>query len=181
MFPPIPSWEGIHPLVVHFPIALLLVAPIFVVLGVALPRHARWSNTSALILMALGTIGVWTAVGSGEAAAELVTRTTAIAAALERHESMAETTRTVFTTLTAVFAALTVASALVRTGLGGWPRTAAHVAFLALYLGGALYLVNTAHQGGLLVHDLGVRSMVASSGPAAPTPPAALEGGEVED
>ncbi len=34
-FPPFPSWDGLHPLIVHFPIALLLVAPLFVVLGLA--------------------------------------------------------------------------------------------------------------------------------------------------
>ena len=31
--PPIPGWYELHPLVVHFPIALLLIAPLFVLLG----------------------------------------------------------------------------------------------------------------------------------------------------
>ena len=33
MFPPVPSWDAMHPMVVHFPIALLLVAPLFVVMA----------------------------------------------------------------------------------------------------------------------------------------------------
>jgi hypothetical protein len=32
--------------------------------------------------------------------------------------------------------------------------------FLALYLVAVVYLVNTAHQGGLLVHAYGVRAMI---------------------
>jgi len=35
-FPPIPNWDALHPLIIHFPIALLLIAPIFVVVGAAL-------------------------------------------------------------------------------------------------------------------------------------------------
>jgi uncharacterized membrane protein len=31
--PPLPTWQAIHPLIVHFPIALLLVAPLFIVIG----------------------------------------------------------------------------------------------------------------------------------------------------
>ncbi len=40
--PPLPTWDGIHPLVVHFPIALLLVAPLLVLLAAALaPARGR--------------------------------------------------------------------------------------------------------------------------------------------
>jgi uncharacterized membrane protein len=171
MFPSIPGWDGVHPLVVHFPIALLLVAPLFVILGAAFTRHGRWFSVAALILMALGTIGVWTAVGSGEAAADLVTRTPQIAGALERHESMAETTRVLFTALTFVFATIVLTPLMLRRGVGGWQRIAAHGTFLVFYLAGAVYLANTAHQGGMLVHDLGVRSVVAIS-PTTPAVPA---------
>lgn len=33
--PPIPNWTGLHPLVIHFPIALLLVTPLFIIAGTA--------------------------------------------------------------------------------------------------------------------------------------------------
>ena len=54
--PPIPSWQAIHPLIVHFPIVLLLIAPLFIVMGVV-PRPARSFPflLVALILMTLGT------------------------------------------------------------------------------------------------------------------------------
>lgn len=34
-FPPLPSWQAIHPLVVHFPSALPLIAPLFIETGLA--------------------------------------------------------------------------------------------------------------------------------------------------
>jgi hypothetical protein len=37
------------------------------------------------------------------------------------------------------------------------------LAFLVLYSAGALLLVNTAHNGGRLVHEFGVRAMVTST------------------
>ena len=56
--PPIPTWEGLHPLVVHFPIALLLVAPWLVLLGALLaPSRGRPWLFAALTLLALGTAG----------------------------------------------------------------------------------------------------------------------------
>ena len=40
--PPIPSWDGLHPLIIHFPIALLLVAPLLVLVGALLkPEKGR--------------------------------------------------------------------------------------------------------------------------------------------
>ena len=40
--PPIPSWDGLHPLIIHFPIALLLVAPLLVLIGALLkPEKGR--------------------------------------------------------------------------------------------------------------------------------------------
>ena len=53
--PPIPTWQVLHPLVIHFPIALLFVAPVFLLLAVLLPKNSRWLQLPALILMVLGT------------------------------------------------------------------------------------------------------------------------------
>ena len=37
--PPIPSWDGLHPLIIDFPIALLLVAPLLVLIGALQGGH----------------------------------------------------------------------------------------------------------------------------------------------
>jgi uncharacterized membrane protein len=67
--PPVPSWNGLHPLIVHFPIALLFVAPLFVILGAVLsPPKGRPFLVSALILMVVGTASILFAIETGEAA-----------------------------------------------------------------------------------------------------------------
>jgi hypothetical protein len=73
--PPIPSWAGLHPLMIHFPIALLLVAPLFIVAGAILsPRKSRPAMMAALLLMVLGTVSIFVAVESGEAAGRIAER-----------------------------------------------------------------------------------------------------------
>ena len=39
--PPIPTWHAIHPLIIHFPIVLLLIAPLFIVIGVTMEASAQ--------------------------------------------------------------------------------------------------------------------------------------------
>ena len=63
--PPIPPWNGCHVLVVHFPIALLLVAPLFILLGLVVPRLNRAFYLAGLLLMALGACGAILAVEAG--------------------------------------------------------------------------------------------------------------------
>ncbi len=165
--PPLPGWEGLHPLVVHFPIALLLVTPLLVVLGLLLRRSEQGLLTAAFLLMALGTLAIWVAVPSGEAAGKLAERTPEINRILERHEELAETSRAVFTALTVIFAVMVFVPRLLRKGLDRLVSVALNVSFLVLYAAAALILANTAHAGGRLVHEQGVRALVAAT-PAGP-------------
>ena len=167
-FPPIPGWDALHPLIIHFPIALLLVAPVLVLLGLLLPRQARGLLIAALVVMALGTIGTYFAVATGEAAGELAERTPGVAAVLERHEELAQTTRTVFTALTVVFAAILFVPSILKKGLGRKSAAVVNLAFLVIYAGGAVLLANVAHQGGRLVHEYGVRAMMTTGSSSAP-------------
>ena len=45
-FPAIPSWDALHPLIIHFPIALLLIAPIFIIVGAVLAPALLQAETS---------------------------------------------------------------------------------------------------------------------------------------
>ncbi len=167
-FPPIPTWDGLHPLVVHFPIALLLAAPAFVVLALLWRRHAKGLMVAALILMALGTASSFVAVSTGEAAGKLADRTPEVNRVLAHHEELAERTRLLFTVLTVVFAGLVAGPALLKRELPRVPSVVLPLLFLVVYGAGTVVLANTAHNGGRLVHELGVRSLM----PSAPLPAA---------
>jgi uncharacterized membrane protein len=168
MFPSIPGWDAVHPLIVHFPIALLLVAPVLIILGLFLPKQSRGLLIGALVMIVLGTIGIYFAVATGEAAGELAERTPGIAGVLERHEELAETARTIFTALTVVFASILFAPSFFKKRLSRKTVTIVSLVFLVFYGGGAILLANVAHQGGLLVHHYGVRAMMGSANQSAP-------------
>jgi uncharacterized membrane protein len=160
MLPPLPPWAGLHPVVVHFPIALLLAAPVLVVLSLIVRRHRAGLGVASLVLMLAGTTGAFLAVATGEAADELAERVPGAHATLEQHEELAETVRVVFSALTIGFAGI-LAVPLVRRR--EWPPRlyAALVSgFLLLYAGGAVVLTNAAHLGGQLVHRYGVHAVM---------------------
>lgn len=168
--PPIPTWDGLHPMVVHFPVALLLVAPLFVVVGLVAGRRGRPMLVAALILMILGTVASFVAVASGEAAGKLAERTPEINAAIERHEQLAEQTRFLFTVLTVVFAGIMLGPRLLKRELTGAPQIVLLVLFLGIYGAATIVLANTAHNGGRLVHSFGVHTLM----PPEPAPAAAI-------
>jgi uncharacterized membrane protein len=153
--PALPPWEGMHPLIVHFPIALLVAAPLFVLLGL-LPRIGGAFKWAALLLLVLGTAGVYVAIEAGEAAKELVIQTPRIGEVL-------------FTIITAVYAVvLIVPPALKKTRVlkkdlpRAFPLIGQLVVLVALLVC-SLVLANTGDLGGRLVHEFGVQAWI---GPA---------------
>ena len=159
--PTIPSWDALHPLIIHFPIGLLLVAPLFIIaaLFVSTPKRQIFM-ISALGLMILGTASVYFAISTGEAAGKLAERTTQVSALLEGHEELAETTRFTFTALTIVLAGILFGPRLVKWEPSRAMSAIVPVLFLVLYGGAAVLLTNTAHKGALLVHEFGVTAML---------------------
>jgi uncharacterized membrane protein len=163
-FPAIPSWDALHPLIIHFPIALLLIAPIFIVVGAVLtPAKGRAYLIAAMVLLLVGTVAIFVAVQTGEAAGKLAERTPGMELVLETHESLAERTQAVFSVLSVIFLALLAVPWLLKRADTRLTTTILPLAFLVLYSAGALLLVNTAHNGGRLVHEFGVRAMVTSA------------------
>lgn len=170
MFPPIPSWDGLHPIIIHFPIALLIVAPIIILLGLLMPKNGRTFLHSAFVLMLIGTIATFVAVSTGEAAGELAEQINNVESVLEQHEELAETTRTVFTALTAIFGVILFAPMLFKKELSRAILIPLNLAFLLFYGSGVVLLMNTAHQGGILVHQLGVHAVMGPTAQNNATP-----------
>jgi len=164
-FPSIPGWDGIHPLMVQFAIVLLTVAPVFLVVSLFSRKAWRTWAGAALLVMGLGTLAAWLAVGSGHAAGQLVDKAGAVAPALAGHEALGILTRNLFTWLTLAMAALVFLPMMIKRPLPGPARIGAFAAFLVVYLGSTFVIANTADRGGRLVHELGVRAMLASAEP----------------
>lgn len=149
----LPNWSELHPLVIHFPIALLLVAPIFVLLSLFNRANGRTFAVSAFILMAIGTVGTVIAAQTGEAADKSIPE--AFEALVERHEHLAEIAEFIFIGLTLGFGLLAFLPVLLRRTL---PRPAwigLNLVFLVGYVIGGGYLVAAAHAGGALTHGPG--------------------------
>lgn len=165
MLPSWPGWDGLHPLIIHFPIGLLMVAPLFVALALLWTRRANEYMRAALLLLVIGTAATFVAVSTGKAAGELADHTEAINGVLEGHEERAEDTRNAFAALTVLYAVfMFLPTRVAKLARPAYTR-AGNAVFLVLLLFATLMLVNTAHQGGRLVHQFGVHAMMA---PAAP-------------
>jgi uncharacterized membrane protein len=152
---------------VQFPIVLLFVAPLLLVISLFSRNAWRTWAGAALLLMALGAFGAWLAVASGHAAGQLVDKTPALVGAVAGHEAAGILTRTVFTILTALFALILAFPAMIRKALPTAARITVHAVFLVAYVACTLTVVNTAYQGGRLVHEFGVKAIVDAPSPQA--------------
>ena len=167
--PPTPPWEGMHPLVVHFPIALLLFAAVFVVLAIIVPKRGWWFSVSALILLIGGTAGAFVAISTGEAARDVVEEgEDEMFEVMQQHEDMMEQTRNVFVALTVIYAGIVVLPLLAKSLQSLKFAMPANLIFLAALMGANLLMASGAHLGGRLVHQYGVKSALGPEGGAAP-------------
>lgn len=87
--------EVFHSLSVHFPIALLVVAFLFKVIGLRYPRDL-WERGGTVLLLT-GVITVWIAIFTGNLADGLVARKICDPTVLKDHENLAWTTAWLFT------------------------------------------------------------------------------------
>ena len=152
------AWNGLHPTIVHFPIALLAVAPILAVVGL-IASEERAFLVSALVVMMLGTAGAWLSVASGAAAAGLAERVRDTQLVLARHAEMGATTRTIFTALTLAFVEYLAVPLVTKREPTRAMRLGLYGAFLAVYAGALLYLANTAREGGRVAHEDGIHAL----------------------
>jgi uncharacterized membrane protein len=166
-FPPMPTWDSLHPLIIHFPIVLLLLSPLFIVISAVLrPPSGRPYMIAAIIVLLLGTASLFIAASTGEAAAELAERGEAMNPVLESHESLASASRIAFSGLTVLLIAIYLLPRFLGREETQFAARYLPLAFLAVYSVGAVLIVNTAHAGGRLVHEFGVHALIPLSSSA---------------
>jgi uncharacterized membrane protein len=145
----LPDWApNVHPLLVHFPIALLLTAAGLDVAGWAL-RCNRSLRFVATALYVLGTLTIVAAYVTGRAAAETVWLPGMAHAAVKEHWDSAFRTVWFFTILTTVRLVL-----LWRVRADPRPALIALLTLVGLL--GVVLLVETGDRGGRLVYQHGV-------------------------
>jgi uncharacterized membrane protein len=156
----LPPLEGMHPLVVHFPIAFLLTVWIPALISLVNRKHGYQWMLVTFLWFAVGVIGVFAAVFTGEAAEEIVVVTSeAMKHAVHEHEEAGEFVRTVMALGFLVFAALTIWVGLKKPKKGLVVMGA--LITLAIYATGAVKLIDTAHEGGVLVHEYGIHAPIS--------------------
>lgn len=131
----------LHPMIVHFPIALLFVGFFFEVFSIFVKKD--FFSTAAFYLLILGTLGVIGAYISGDIAGDGVSETGMLKNALETHEDAALITLWI-----------AVAAAIIRTAFVILKRNSNVLRWLSfvLFLFGAIAVARTGYYGGQLVY-----------------------------
>ena len=138
----------LHPMIVHFPIALIIVGFLSDLVGAATRR--QFFKSAGLYLIALGSLGTVAAYLTGDMAGDGVTEAGALGAALEIHESAA--TLALWTMI--ILAILRIVLGFTKQ-MKGWKQWVM-VALLAVGVG---TIARTGYYGGELVykHAAGVQ------------------------
>lgn len=140
--------QHIHPMIVHFPIALLIVGLLADAVG--LFSNKEFFSKAGFYLLILGTLGVVAAFFSGNLAGEGVTEAGSLKQALETHEDAAELS--VWLISIAAIVRITFVAVKKYSGILKWSA-------FALFLIAVLSIARTGYYGGELVykHAAGVQ------------------------
>ncbi len=153
--PSLPGWQALHPIVMHIAIPVLVLAPLFIVLAVARRKAPSLPFLrTALALVAAGTIFLYLASGNAPALERLGDTSFRLRAVLNEHVELAELTRTTFTGLTVILAAIVFAPRRFHGGTARPAPAALPVVYLLLYAAGIVILAHTARQGAQLSREL---------------------------
>lgn len=159
-----------HPMIVHFPVALLLIGPVLVLLALLMGKRGHGVALAALVVMIVGTLTAVMAALTGHVAEHAVKAAGMINdvnhPVLHEHEYYAEWARDIFIVLSCLLLLIIVALKLFGARLKPWVRPAAYGVFVILCIPGYLMLADAADLGARLVHKHGVHADIVSADPA---------------
>lgn len=152
-----PTLAQLHPQVVHFAVALLLLGVLFRV--ISLTGKLKFTDHGASALLILGTVAALVSVKSGDAAHGPVERIPGARPVVIEHEEAAERTHDVFAAVVLLeILALGMAASAKTSGKVRW----VHAASAIVGIWGATTLYRTAELGGEIVYKYaggpGIRS-----------------------
>lgn len=140
----LPEWApNLHPLIVHFPIAILILAVVFDFMSLIL-KNQKWLSKTTLTLFVIGALGALFAFYTGHEAASHLQIPKNMMATLEAHEEWAEYTVWYFT-LFAIFRL--ILSWFNKNRISPTSVIAFLLGFVGLFL-----LYKTGQNGGKLVY-----------------------------
>lgn len=141
-----------HPMLVHFPIVLLLGAALLrVVQPFFSSANARFINNMSRVLLYVGTLSVWFTIYTGTLADSIVTRTLCDPTVLESHENAAFTVGYLFSAA----ALLDVIDFISWDQVAMFKHKFKEWLVTLLLVTGSLFLGYTAHLGASLVYQQG--------------------------
>lgn len=151
--------DPLHPAIIHFPIALALVALLFEVLA----RRERWRSleNAGAVLIVLAALGAVAAVVTGGWARDEAVVPPGVRAILDRHDDIGQT---------AMWVLLGVAALRLVLGWARRYRGAAVWMYLALMAVAAGLVAYNGHLGGEMVFHYGLGTAPVQHG----TPPPAV-------
>lgn len=135
--------EVYHPLSVHFPIVLLIMAALFKLIGLWSSK-ITWSHGGRFLLI-LGVIGIWIAIYTGDLADGIVSRQLCDPTILKGHENYAYITAWIFTAGLALEILMNI--------IGTLKKKIFHVLVVLLLLSGSGFLIYVGHLGAELVYQ----------------------------
>ncbi|MBI4912184.1 MAG: hypothetical protein HY823_05565 [Acidobacteria bacterium] len=149
-----PSWNHLHPAVVHFPIALGVAVPLLALLALLWPGQRRGLLAGSLLVLALALGAALLALATGQAAEPFARRTPELRAALLSHESRAQLATVLLAFLGLALGALLGIPSLLRRSLPEPVLRGMLILWIAFSLGTAGALLLAGKEGGRMVHEL---------------------------